>query len=153
MKKLTLILGLFFICTTIFAQPRGRHDNFEKYKSMKISFMTDKLELTPEEAQKFWPIYNEFDQKRFETHQKRRELEEKVKNNYDKFSENEFKKLSYEIIDQYVKESDLLKTYHEKFLKVLPAKKVVILGQIENEFRFKMIREFRQKERNEKDEE
>lgn len=147
MKKLAIIFGLLIICISVFAQPKGKHEDFEKFKALKVSFMTEKMELTPQEAQQFWPIYNEFDKKRFEAHQKRRELEEKVKDNYDKFSESEFKKLSYEIVDQYVKESDLLKEYHEKFLRVLPAKKVVILGQLENEFRFKMIREYRQKER------
>ncbi|MCW0482821.1 hypothetical protein [Gaoshiqia sediminis] len=147
MKKITIILSLLLLGVFAIAQPRGRHDDFEKYKALKVSFMTEKLELTPQEAQQFWPIYNEFDKKRFETHQKRRELEEQVKTNYDKYSESEFKKASYEIIDQAVKESSLLKEYHEKFLRVLPAKKVVIIGQVENEFRFKMIREYRQRER------
>ncbi|WP_423126757.1 hypothetical protein [Gaoshiqia sp. Z1-71] len=109
--------------------------------------MTEKMELSPEEAQKFWPIYNEFEEKRMTIFKTRKELEDKVNDNYTKFSENEFKKLSYEIVDLHVKEAGLLKEYHEKFLRVLPAKKVVVIGQLENEFRFKMIREFRQRER------
>lgn len=147
MKKLIILSGLLLFCVVSFAQHRGMQGDFEKFKSQKISFMTEKMELSPEEAQKFWPIYNEFEEKRMTIFKTRKELEDKVNDNYTKFSENEFKKLSYEIVDLHVKEAGLLKEYHEKFLRVLPAKKVVVIGQLENEFRFKMIREFRQRER------
>ena len=147
MKTLHILICLLFASAATMAQNKFKQEDFDQFKAQKISFMTERMELTPEEAQKFWPIFNEFEKKRIETHQKRRELEKKVKDNFDKYSESEFKKLSYEIVDQTIKESDLLKEYHEKFLRVLPAKKVVMLGQIENEFRFKMIRDYRQRER------
>ena len=147
MKTLHILITLLFVSAATMAQSKFKHEDFDEFKAQKISFMTEKMEFTPEEAQRFWPIFNEFDKKRFEIHKKRRELEEQVKTNYAKYSESEFKKLSYEIVDQTIKESDLLKEYHEKFLRVLPAKKVVMLGQIENEFRFKMIRDYRQRER------
>ena len=146
MKKLILIIGLFFFLSPGFAQP-GKEKDFERYKAMKVSFMTEKLELTPTEAQKFWPIYNEFEKKRFEFHEKQRDLEKEVRDHYDTYSENDFKKLSYELVDQEINEAGLQKEYNEKFLQVLPARKVVMISQLENEFRFRMIREFRQKER------
>jgi Spy/CpxP family protein refolding chaperone len=148
MKKITIIIGLFFFFTAGFAQPgKEKHQDFEKYKAMKVSFMTEQLELTPQEAQQFWPIYNEFEKKRFEFHQSRRTLEEKVKKNYDKYTETEFREISYEMVDQFREEYDLMKEYNEKFLKVLPAKKVVMISPAENDFRFRMIREFREKEK------
>lgn len=33
----------------------------EKIKALKIAFITQKLQLTPEEAQKFWPVYNQYE--------------------------------------------------------------------------------------------
>ncbi len=33
----------------------------EKIQSLKIAFITQKLQLTPDEAQKFWPVYNQYD--------------------------------------------------------------------------------------------
>ncbi len=62
MKKSLLILLIFFSgFTTLYAQedndPRG-----EKVQALKIAFITQKLGLTAEEAQKFWPIYNQYDQ-------------------------------------------------------------------------------------------
>ncbi len=61
MKRFVLLLALFFSgFTTLYAQdddPRG-----EKIQALKIAFITQKLGLTAEEAQKFWPIYNQYDQ-------------------------------------------------------------------------------------------
>lgn len=148
MKKIIITIGLFFFIVSIFAQPgKGKHEDFEKYKAMKISYMTEKLELTPQEAQQFWPIYNEFEKKLFEFHHGRRDMEKKVKENYNTYSEDEFRRISYEMVDQFRREYDLMKEYNEKFLKVLPAKKVVMIGPIENDFRFMMIRDFRDKEK------
>lgn len=62
MKKTVLILAIFFSgFTTLHAQddndPRG-----EKIRALKIAFITQKLNLTADEAQKFWPVYNQYDQ-------------------------------------------------------------------------------------------
>ncbi len=147
MKKLVVIIGLFFFFAHGFAQPpKWKSEDFEKFKAMKISFMTEKLELTPLEAQRFWPIYNEFEKKRFELNEKGHNLEKQIRDHYDSYSESDFRKLSYELVDQEVQEANLSKVYNDKFLQVLPAKKVVMIGQFENEFRFRMIREFRDKE-------
>ena len=62
MKKLVLLLAMFFSgFTVLYAQdendPRG-----EKIQALKIAFITQKLNLTTDEAQKFWPVYNQYDQ-------------------------------------------------------------------------------------------
>src|SRR6185503_11465850 len=38
----------------------------EKIKAARIAFITERLGLTPEEAEKFWPVYREFSMKRQE---------------------------------------------------------------------------------------
>ena len=55
MKKYLLILLLIGSLSGIKAQ------NGEKIQSLKIAFITQKLQLTPDEAEKFWPIYNQYD--------------------------------------------------------------------------------------------
>ena len=60
MKRLIPIL-ILLISFSGFAQRGGEIQ--EKIKAQKIAFITDKLELTSEEAQQFWPIYNEFEAK------------------------------------------------------------------------------------------
>lgn len=58
MKKLILLYGfLFCFASMVLAQ-----DNTEpgKIEPLKIAYITRKLNLTPEEAQHFWPIYNQY---------------------------------------------------------------------------------------------
>ena len=58
MKKLIILSLLCFLTFTAFAQ----HDEKrERVKALKIAFITEQLNLTETEAQKFWPIYNAFE--------------------------------------------------------------------------------------------
>ena len=61
MKRLIPILVLL-IGLSSYAQRDGRMN--ERIKAQKVAFITEKLSLTSEEAQKFWPIYNAFEEKR-----------------------------------------------------------------------------------------
>ncbi len=55
MKNILLILVVFvFTTTTVEAQKMNR----ERIKLLKISYITDAINLTPTEAEKFWPVYN-----------------------------------------------------------------------------------------------
>ncbi|MBR9845761.1 MAG: sensor of ECF-type sigma factor [Algicola sp.] len=60
MKTFIPILFLLMSVSTL-AQPRGKMN--ERIQAQKIAFITERLSLTPEEAQKFWPIYNAFEEK------------------------------------------------------------------------------------------
>ena len=76
----TLILSLFVICISIstYAQP----DRREKIKALKVSFITEKLDLTESEAQKFWPIYNTHEEKTSKIkHKELRSIGKKIKEN------------------------------------------------------------------------
>lgn len=69
-----LLIGTLGV-TTILAQelkPLEKHKlvhkpTIEELKAMKISYLTEKLSLTPREAEQFWPIYNEFEDKKNRT--------------------------------------------------------------------------------------
>ena len=56
MKKYLLI---FFVMLGSLSQIKAQDG--EKIQSLKIAFITQKLQLTPDEAQKFWPVYNQYD--------------------------------------------------------------------------------------------
>ena len=57
MKKVFTLLFLFGYLTMM-AQT---NDRLERIKAFKVAFITEKLELTTDEAEKFWPIYNQFE--------------------------------------------------------------------------------------------
>jgi hypothetical protein len=63
MKKLLLIITLFLtVGTAVMAQDDdgGDKKNGGKVEALKIAYLTQKLNLSTEEAQKFWPIYNKY---------------------------------------------------------------------------------------------
>jgi hypothetical protein len=65
MKKLlftiAIILGGY---SFVIAQPGDKQNRAEKVQALKIAFITQKLDFTSEEAQRFWPVYNRYE--RFE---------------------------------------------------------------------------------------
>jgi hypothetical protein len=149
MKKIFLTVATLII--TIIssqAQKQDHADKIEKYRSEKISFLTSKLDLTPAEAQKFWPVYNQLEKEKWEIQKSRRQIDEKIRDAEDSLSETEIIRLTREFAGTMQKEADLMARYNEKLLKLLPAKKVLRLYQAENEFRVHMIKQFRDRHKN-----
>jgi hypothetical protein len=146
MKKLYIVMILaIFSFVKLNAQDRreGNPEMFEKIKAEKISFFTDKLNLTPAEAQDFWPVYNEFEKKRFDIHRQIHDFERMHDEEFAKLSEPEIEKMTINYVGSFEKEAMLLKEYNKQFLKILPNKKVLMMYRTENEFRSHLIREFR----------
>ena len=146
MKKLyTLIILAIFCFSGLNVQDRrGKNpEMFEKIKAQKISFFTSKLDLSPSEAQEFWPVYNEFEKKRFEIKGQIHQFERMSDEEFTKLSESEIEKLTDNYIGSFEKEALLLKEYNKQFHKILPKKKVLMVYRTENEFRYHLIREYR----------
>lgn len=91
----------------------------EKIQSLKIAFITQKLQLTPDEAQKFWPIYNQYDQEI-------RALQLNDKNG--------------PVIENEEKLLNIRKKYMTSFEKVIGPQKVNRLFNAERDFREILIR-------------
>ena len=114
----------------------------DKMKSEKIGFITVELNLTPEEAQVFWPVYNEIANKKAE-------LQKQVRESYkallkalheEDATDQEINKLldNYLAAKQAVQEA--CKGDVAKYRKVLTAKKVAKLYVAEEKFRRQHIR-------------
>lgn len=132
----------------ILAQNNNDHqDRWDRYRSEKVAFLTDKLDLSPTEAQKFWPVYNEMDKERSDVQQQRRELDKQVREATEKLSDKDIIKLTRDYASNAEKEGSLATKYNEQFLKILPPKKVLMLYQAENEFRMYMFRKYRDNQR------
>lgn len=65
MKMRFLVLVPFlFVCKLVLAQGPGRDFDSQKLQDAKIAFITSRLDLTPDQAEKFWPIFNQFSDQR-----------------------------------------------------------------------------------------
>ena len=137
MKKL-LLLTCFLFGLGVFAQSP---EALKKIEAAKIALITERLELTPEQAEKFWPIYREFGQQRREI---RREFDQ-ARRNFDpnEASEEENKKM-LEMANQ-VKERQLKleREYSERILKVITTRQLNNLRKAENDFKEMLIRRIR----------
>jgi len=144
------MLSIFSFTVMVAQERRGPSpEMFEKIKAEKVSFFTSKLDLTPIEAQAFWPVYNEFEKKRFDIQRQIHEFERMPDEKFTNLSESEIEKMTSNYIGSFEKEALLLKEYNKQFLKVLPKKKVLMMYRTENEFRSHLIREYRKNQKKE----
>ena len=141
-----VIIPLLLMYSITLAQPgKGWEEKKEQIETMKIAFITQKLDLTKEEAQKFWPVYNEYRDALDALRKERREKSRSFNGNFDELSEKELTEMADNQIVYRQRELDLMKKYHAEFKGVLPIKKVAMLYRAEEEFRAQMIREMKQR--------
>ena len=133
MKAVFTILFFSLMTLAAFAQddelPQPQDQKVrDKIEAARIAYITDQLELTPAEAEKFWPIYREFAEKRREIRQQLRQTRKANPNQSDE-----------ELVNQQFKakqqELDLEKDYSGRLIKVISAQKLRSLPQAEKNFR------------------
>lgn len=145
LKAIWLTLALGIISMTSIAQPpaggKGNHQRSEKIKAMKVEYITTKLDLTPSEAEKFWPLYNAFNDKMMELERtRRRALRDNANKEMTDKEVNDFIAFNFKT-DQDI--LDLRKEYDAKFKEVLGIQKVGKLYQAEDQFRHEMLRKMK----------
>lgn len=145
MKKFILILAVLF-STAVFAQRGGGP---EKIKALKTAHITNKLDLTPEEAQKFWPIYNKHEEAMEGIRRKeRQEIASVIRSNPNNISDAEANSLIDKLIDMKSNELENQKALINDLRKVIPPQKILRLHKAEEEFKRMLLERFRQRRNN-----
>jgi Spy/CpxP family protein refolding chaperone len=152
MKKYTFILITLFITSlTSFAQDGPLRERFkqkkEQVKSLKIAFITNELDLTPDEAAKFWPLYNAFEDKQQEIRKQKMKafMDRKDDNSIDKLSEKEAATMLSQMESTEEELYQLKKKFIANLKGVLPATKILKLKKAEEEFSKKLLQQYRDK--------
>ena len=137
-----LLLLTFGAITTADAQRRSEEE-IKKIQDARVAIITNRLNLTPEQSTGFWPVYNEYSQKRREIHRAQR----KIINDKRAEGQNDEQVLSNlkEVQELKQKELDLEKEYQNKFLKVITASQVIELYKAERTFNDMLIQRLKQK--------
>jgi len=144
-NKLFTIL-VFLISIHFYAQPRF-DEKKEQIKALKVGFITNELSLTTEEAVKFWPIYNAFDDKQFELrHHKMRSFKDRMDDDaLDKMSDKEAQLL----LTQMENDEDEMYFNRKKFISslkgVISPIKIIKLKKAEEDFNRKLLQQYRDK--------
>ncbi len=138
MKKLILLIFVSCVGITVHAQdsdevqPQNTNAK-EKIKAARIGLITQRLGLTPDQAEKFWPIYNEFSQKRTELMKQYKDAEKNIN------PSNPDPKQQQALVDLGLKikqdELGLEKEYSGRLMNVITAQQMLNLRQAERDFR------------------
>jgi len=132
---LALLIFIFNILTGN-AQNRNfaNRPQRQRIDAQKVAFITDQLQLTPDEAQKFWPVYNLYNNQKEEMNQEFMKGVMKFRNNEDAISDKDAADLADSYIRHAQKMVDIQKDCHLKLKEVLPPKKLLKLYNVEREF-------------------
>tara|TARA_B110000091_G_scaffold212773_1_gene260303 strand:+ start:1960 stop:2451 length:492 start_codon:yes stop_codon:yes gene_type:complete len=145
-KYLFSLFVVFAFCFSTNAQKRKERK--EKIKLLKISYLTEQLNLTSAEAEKFWPVYNKYTNDINELMNKKSDAIEKELNIVKKIdSIGERKALILFNLMQYLERKKFKKSqnYFTKLKTILPIKKILKLQIAEKEFGRKLMRKYRYK--------
>jgi len=139
-------LFLFIASATMIAQTQEQIDKFNEERQ---KYFTEKLELTTSESKAFWPLYNDFQNRKMKLVEDERNTWQYAQKNADNLSEKETLETLMKVYDLKEKQLALEKEYYQEiFLRALPAKKVVKLGKVEWDFRRYLLHKLRE-QRNE----
>lgn len=129
-----------------FAQD-GIKEKKEQLKKLKTTFFTSELGLTDSEAEKFWSLYNDYDDKQFDIrHQKIKSFKNLLKtSSIDKMSEKEAGELLSQIESTDEELYELKKRLFSKLKSFLSKVKILKLKKAEEDFNRKLLKQYKEK--------
>ena len=135
--KRYLLVSLLFLIIAITASAQGQqknrsHFSHEEFQAKQKAYITEKAELSAEEAEAFFPLFFELQKKKFELERNARKDFKRQRG--EQMSEEECRKFVYNMADIKIEVAKLEREYTDKYLEVLPACKVRRVQHAENSF-------------------
>ncbi len=147
MNRTLLMMLLCASSLTAFAQEDDLQlpdDRIQEIKTQKIAFLTQRMDLSPEDAQKFWPVYNQYDKEVDAVRKDMREFHKNLKHD-DQITEGEAATAIDKELGARQKELDIRKKYATEFSKTIGAIKTMRLGKAEREFNRELLKRVRER--------
>lgn len=111
----------------------------EKVEQLKIAYFTKELNLTSQEAEKFWPVYNEMEKKIKTLRKERKKIYKELEENGDSLSVEAVKKHTNSIFDNEMAEITIKKEYYSKIGAVIGYKKATKVYKVERSFKRELL--------------
>lgn len=141
MKHILLFLSFTLFYIGVHAQSKDR----ERVKAFKIAYITEKLNLTSNEAEKFWPLYNEYQEITDQLRKNERKTINSGIKNIETLSDSESDKILDRFMELNQKRHDTRLKFALDLRKILPSKKVITLFKTEKEFNKRLMERLRGK--------
>jgi len=133
-SRILAILIVILSPSVFFAQGKA-----EKVEQLKIAYFTKELNLTTQEAEKFWPVYNEMDKKIKALRKDRRKTFKELEDNGDSLSVEIVKKHTNSIFDSEIAEVNTKKEYYAKIGGIIGYKKATKVYKVERDFKRELL--------------
>jgi hypothetical protein len=139
MKK----LFVFYLILLLFPWMKASSQNkkMENLNSFKIGFFTKKLDLSPAEAEKFWPVYNEYQNQRSQIQLEKISVIRNFNLNEATLSDRQLTEMGDKLVSTVTRESALSVNLHNKLKEILPPAKVIKFYQAENQYKAQLLNE------------
>ena len=145
MKQIiTLLILVLLSYSSLQAQDKSEHR--ERIKALKVAYITQQLNMNSEVAQKFWPVYNQYEVKKRELHKRENVDWETIGTITEDRAEAMLKE--YLVIEK--EEYAIKKQLFTDLKKFLTAREIIKLHELEAEFHQKLIKEYRDRMKGEK---
>lgn len=147
----TLIIALIILpLASAFAQENAdsvsndgnRRKWLNDVKDYKYQMLEREAQMTPEQAEVFFPIYQEMENKVFLVNLEARQREMQVSDNFDDATDEDFKQAAQALSDVKVLEAEIEKEYYPQFAKILSNKQLFLLKRAETHFASDLLRHY-----------
>ncbi len=136
-----LLISTLFIAINLSAQRGGERGNRgEKIEQQRIAFITTELDLTVDEAQAFWPLYNEYSEAK-NAIKDDKVLDKKIED----MTEQESKQMLTYAMESKRRSLDLETKFMNSLENVLSANKRLKLIRLEREFKKKILKRYQKR--------
>jgi hypothetical protein len=139
MKKLNIFLLIVLMFP--FTWSSAQNTNLEKLNNFKIGFFTKKLNLTSQEAERFWPVYNDYQSQRNQLQFEKLKINRNFNQNESSLSDKQLEEMGDKYVDLLVQESSMAVEFHKKLKEVLPPAKVILYYQAEAQYKIQLLNE------------
>lgn len=143
MNRALLIAFVFLLGTNWFYAQRPAKD---RIKTLKVAYLTEQLSLTKQEAQQFWPVYNENEDAMENIRKKERQQFGNRFENISELSEGEADKMIEQFIKLQTEKHEIEQGFIKDLQGVIPSKKVILLFRAERNFKKRLLQQYRKRQ-------
>ncbi len=153
MRNLFLFLAIIPVLGAFGQKPDSelRPENRDEIESMKVAYITQKVNLTTEEAKKFWPVYNEWSAEKDAHPKAGRKFRKQFKDGDGSFTAAELDNL---MANHFAHEREAVaieERYYNAFKKVISTEKLAAFYEAEREFKRFLLGKLRDRKNGEQE--
>ncbi len=136
-RQVAFLIFLLTVSIQAFAQDNSPK---QKVQTIRRDVYSRILNLTPDESDRFWPVFDEMQAKLNEVKKKAKIERLNISENYNKLTDAQMEHALDNLLGYQQESLDIQKKYYQKFKKLIPIKKVALLPKAEREFKKELLK-------------